>query len=72
MTSRGEVIEQLAADAYSNGVDPIRFTTAVLEVITEECFGLDCHDPRTRLLARKIIAVMLDCGWAIPGQKGQP
>jgi hypothetical protein len=70
--SPGQMIEQLAATAYADGVDPLRFTTAVLEVIVEECFELDCHDPKTRLLARKIIAALLDCGWAMPGQKGQP
>lgn len=67
----GEVIEQLAARAYEAGVDPVRFTTAVIEVITEEVFGLECHDPRTALLARRIVACLLEMGWTMP-DAGQP
>jgi hypothetical protein len=62
----GEIIEQLAERAYENGVDPVHFATAVLEVVTEEIFDLPCHDPRTRMLSRRIVACLLEAGWTSP------
>ena len=64
----GETIEQLAVRAYASGIDPVRFTTAVLEVITEEVFDLPCRDPRTALLARRITGCLLEAGWTMPGE----
>jgi hypothetical protein len=62
----GEMIEQLAGRAYANGVDPVKFTIAVIEVVTEEIFDLPCHDPRTVLLSRKLVACLLEAGWQVP------
>jgi hypothetical protein len=64
----GEEIEHLAASAYASGIDPLRFTAAVLEVITEEILSLPCRDPRTTVLARRIIACLLEAGWQLPEQ----
>ncbi|HEX6520949.1 MAG TPA: hypothetical protein VF070_13200 [Streptosporangiaceae bacterium] len=68
MTS--EVIEQVAADAYRNGVPPLAFAIAVLEIVAEESFDLPCGDPRVRVMARRAAGAMLDCGWTPPGQPG--
>ena len=67
--SPGEVIAELAEHAYATGIDRIRFAAAVLEVVTEDTLGLPCHDPRTRLLARRITGVMLEMQWTPPGQE---
>ena len=68
----GQVIEQLAAAAYRNNIDPIRFTAAVVEIQVEEIFDLQCRDPRAVLLSRKIIACLLEVGWTMPGGTETP
>lgn len=68
----GQVIEQLAEHAYECGIDPLKFAAAVVEVVTEDCLGLACRDPRTVLLGRRIIGAMLEAGWQPPGGTETP
>jgi hypothetical protein len=68
----GQAVEQLAASAYERGVSPVAFTAAVIEVAAEETLGLDCHDPRVRILARRIVACILEAGWTSPAARQAP
>jgi hypothetical protein len=61
-------IEDLAGGAYATGADPLSVALAVTEIITEETLDLECRDPRVRLLARRVVGALLDCGWQAPAR----
>ena len=69
---RGEVIERLARGAYRSGISPVDLTEAVVGVVTEEALNVPAGDPVVILLSRRVIAALLDLGWRMPGQAGEP
>ena len=60
------IIESAAEAAYLNGATPLNVGIAVAEIVCEETLNLPCHDPAVRLLARRLISAVLDCGWSPP------
>ena len=65
---RGEHIEDLAAAAYASGITPLDVAESIITVIAEEATG--CRRCSV-LLARKVIAGLLDAGWAMPDGTSQ-
>ncbi len=66
MTRRQDV-EALAADAYRRGADPLQLAEVFIRLLTREATGLDPDDPASVRLARRILGVLLEAGWTMPG-----
>lgn len=63
------IIEATAAACYARGVHPLDVAEALIIVITEDVLDAS-HDPRTHLLARRIVGALLDAGWTMPPEPG--
>jgi hypothetical protein len=63
----GEKIGKLADAAREANVHPVVVAETIIEMVTEES-GLACKHCRT-LLARQVIAGLLEAGWSMPGDR---
>jgi hypothetical protein len=66
MTRRQDV-EALAADAYRHGADPLQLAEVFIVLLAREATGLEPDDPASARLARRILGVLLEAGWKMPG-----
>lgn len=64
----GEKIAQMADAAREANVHPVVVAETIIEMVSEES-GLACRHCRV-MLARQIIAGLLEAGWAMPGENG--